>query len=238
MVKYPQVLKAFADRSLPNDPDDLKSYSISSPDSQNNITIILDCSSSLKKNIITKNIKLSNVYFPGDVPQIPQSMLDEYKSFLNDVLNNPEFVARSAKMRNEEDRKIAKRNRDEAKAKELGYSSVNDYYRALNRQTVRNFMTYIQAGSYGAGIPFVKGDVFNLPEGTLVAFNKQYTDNGIIYTAGITGDNTGIGQNIYVISSSELQIIFHQMYGNIIYEPMQLKFLGQDQGGLLFQKIN
>jgi hypothetical protein len=238
MLKYPRLIKQFG--SLPVGPPEMKSYSISDPDSENQITITIDCSSNKQENIITKKIQLSDKYRHPiydtlhKIQLIPQSMLDQYKSYLNARLNNPEFVARSNRLRNEIDAKIdaeiVQKEQDEAKAKQLGYASVDDYYRALKRQSSENFRAHIgyELGSFNSGIPFVKGDVFNIEKDSIAAVDRDDTPDGIMYLAKIWSYTYLPGRAFYIITDREFLFAPYSQY-NLIYEPMKLKYIGTAQ---------
>ncbi|HPV43418.1 MAG TPA: outer membrane protein assembly factor BamE [Spirochaetota bacterium] len=105
----------------------------------------------------------------------------------------------------------AKRTEDEAKAKELGYPSVEAY----KRQSFGNLMTLLL---YNNGIPFSKGDIITVPAGILIGIDRQNDGKKINYLVQITGNPDS--RAIYIVSTRELQI-----YGNVIREPLKLKYI-------------
>jgi len=108
----------------------------------------------------------------------------------------------------------AKRTEDEAKAKELGYPSVEAYNEAVKRQSFGNLATLM---SLGMGIPFKKGDVIIVPAGVLVGISMENENGKIVYLVGMASD-AGSGKAIYILSSRELKT-----YGNSIVEKLKLK---------------
>jgi outer membrane protein assembly factor BamE (lipoprotein component of BamABCDE complex) len=109
----------------------------------------------------------------------------------------------------------AKRTEDEAKAKEFGYPSVEAYNEAIKRQSFGNLMTLLL---YNKGIPFSKGDIITVPAGMLVGIDRKNDGKKINYLVQITGNPDS--RAIYTVSTRELQI-----YGNVIREPLKLKYI-------------
>jgi outer membrane protein assembly factor BamE (lipoprotein component of BamABCDE complex) len=121
-----------------------------------------------------------------------------------------------------------KRTEDETKAKELGYPSVEAYNEAVKRQSFGNLMTLLL---YNNGIPFSKGDIITVPAGMLIGIDRQNDGKKINYLVQITGNPDS--RAIYIVSTHELQI-----YGNVIREPLKLKYIQPVQYKDGLQNIN
>ncbi|HOD15437.1 MAG TPA: outer membrane protein assembly factor BamE [Spirochaetota bacterium] len=109
----------------------------------------------------------------------------------------------------------AKRTEDEVKAKELGYPSVEAYYQVVKRQSFGNLMALLL---YNTGIPFSKGDIITVPAGMLMGIDRKNDGKKINYLVQITGNPDS--RAIYIVSTRELQT-----YGNVIREPLKLKYI-------------
>lgn len=126
----------------------------------------------------------------------------------------------------------AQRAKDEAEAKKLGYPSVEAYNEVVKRQSFGNFITQL---SFGVGIPFVKGDVFNVPAGMLIGIERNDTNKGIIYLVRLSANASS--KAIYILTTNELKII-NSSDGSIIYETLKLKYKQPAQYRQGVQNIN
>jgi hypothetical protein len=241
LEKYSDIQRAFLDtwsHSLPYPPNTLKSYTIepyttNSESPTHRIQIKLDCSSENGADFIKIIAEVSDKYEceRDSILKLPQSLIDHYKEYLDELLSDPEFVALSKELRSKKDEKILaekrKREVDEVKAKELGFPSVEAYYAAASRQTYQNFANNMYGNIYDA-IPIMKNDVFNLPTGICEAIDRTNTHGSIIYLVQLLGSNSYIGKAFYIKTNRELSLIPHQG-SYIVYEPLTLKCIESAQ---------
>jgi hypothetical protein len=202
------------------------------------ILIKLDYSSKEETNVVAKTVEISDRYEIGDIPKLPQILIDHYRSYLDELLGDPEFIALSETLRDANDAEIAGKAAVEAYAKKLGYPSTEAYYEAARRQSHKNFLNNIF--DIQDAIPFQKGDVFNLPGLFYTAVDRFDEYDSIIY---LVRQLSGIGIAFYVKTNRELS--FFTNYA--IREPMVLKYIGpaeyiqgrvQRVDSWLFEKIN
>jgi hypothetical protein len=116
LIKYPDVKKAFADGSLLVPPDTLKDYTIEpfiskyivSENGNSQIQIELDYSSKKMMNLSGQIVEISDKYEIGNIPKLPQILIDHYRSYLDELLGDPEFIALSETLRDANDAEIAR----------------------------------------------------------------------------------------------------------------------------------